>query len=632
MTTQVWDGDEFVDVPDAVPAPDSGGGGGGDAFPVHPTFGANFAVAPTESVPIGLLAHGETAYVAVDDAGTSMVSQAGVANIQSDGNAAVRSINGNVNLTSDAGNLNLSAGAGDILFSDVSGNTYTLADLLAGGIIDLTNYNGGLGLHGSGAAVVEGAASVELLGPISSLILDGTGAVISPDLLLTAPGLVIDGGATGDINIQANGSAQAIQMTDAGLNLIGTVKLGGTVIGSLYEAAGAAAGAVSTHAAAGDPHPGYLTPAEGNAAYEASGAVAAHAAAGDPHAVYLTATEGNAAYDAVGAAAAAAAASIAKTLVDAKGDLLVATANDTPARLAVGSNDQVLVADSAQATGLKWAAPAGGAPDIQAFTANGTWNKPAGKTMAFVTLIGGGGGGGSGCRSTAGTARVGGGGGGGAVIADAFFPISGLGSTEAVTVGAGGAGGAAITVDSTGGSNGASGGISSFGTWLSTSSAASGGTGGGFGAGGSGGGNATGMYGSSSGGGASGTSGATGNTGGLTNTANATGGGAGGGIGTGNGSNAGGDGGISNAFGAKVGGAGGSAAAGAGGAGVSTGAYTAGLGGGGGGTRSTVGTAGGAGGNGVNGSGGGGGGASVNGFDSGKGGNGGNGVVVVVSW
>jgi len=47
---------------------------------------------------------------------------------------------------------------------------------------------------------------------------------------------------------------------------------------------------------------------------------------------------------------------IQPTILDAKGDLIVATAADTPARLAVGSNDTVLTADSSTATGLKWAA------------------------------------------------------------------------------------------------------------------------------------------------------------------------------------------------------------------------------------------------------------------------------------
>ncbi len=45
---------------------------------------------------------------------------------------------------------------------------------------------------------------------------------------------------------------------------------------------------------------------------------------------------------------------IQPTIFDAKGDLLTATANDTPARLAVGANNTVLIADSAEATGLKW--------------------------------------------------------------------------------------------------------------------------------------------------------------------------------------------------------------------------------------------------------------------------------------
>jgi hypothetical protein len=44
--------------------------------------------------------------------------------------------------------------------------------------------------------------------------------------------------------------------------------------------------------------------------------------------------------------------------VDAKGDLLAGTADNTIARLAVGTNGHFLTADSAETTGLKWVAPA----------------------------------------------------------------------------------------------------------------------------------------------------------------------------------------------------------------------------------------------------------------------------------
>jgi hypothetical protein len=56
-----------------------------------------------------------------------------------------------------------------------------------------------------------------------------------------------------------------------------------------------------------------------------------------------------------------ASAAIAKTIVDAKGDLIVATAADTVARLAVGgTNGHVLQVDSSTASGLKWDAVAAG--------------------------------------------------------------------------------------------------------------------------------------------------------------------------------------------------------------------------------------------------------------------------------
>jgi hypothetical protein len=48
------------------------------------------------------------------------------------------------------------------------------------------------------------------------------------------------------------------------------------------------------------------------------------------------------------------------TAIDAKGDLIVGTGADTFSKLTAGTNGYLLTADSAEATGLKWAAAAGG--------------------------------------------------------------------------------------------------------------------------------------------------------------------------------------------------------------------------------------------------------------------------------
>lgn len=66
-------------------------------------------------------------------------------------------------------------------------------------------------------------------------------------------------------------------------------------------------------------------------------------------------------------------AAIQQTLIDAKGDLIAGTGADAVARLAVGANGTTLVADSAEATGLKWAtASAGGMTSIASGSLSGT--------------------------------------------------------------------------------------------------------------------------------------------------------------------------------------------------------------------------------------------------------------------
>jgi len=87
---------------------------------------------------------------------------------------------------------------------------------------------------------------------------------------------------------------------------------------------------------------------------------------------------------------------IQNTIVDAKGDLISATAADTPARLAVGANNTVLTADSSTATGLKWATPTSSASSFSLLTSTNltgastiTISGLSGYNSLFVTIDGG---------------------------------------------------------------------------------------------------------------------------------------------------------------------------------------------------------------------------------------------------
>ena len=79
---------------------------------------------------------------------------------------------------------------------------------------------------------------------------------------------------------------------------------------------------------------------------------------------------------------------IPATIVDAKGDIIAATAADTVARLAVGANDTVLTADSSAATGLKWAAPVTGSmTQLATGTLSGLTTTISGISGAYKNLI-----------------------------------------------------------------------------------------------------------------------------------------------------------------------------------------------------------------------------------------------------
>ena len=83
---------------------------------------------------------------------------------------------------------------------------------------------------------------------------------------------------------------------------------------------------------------------------------------------------------------------VEESLFDAKGDILVASADNTPAKLSVGTNGYILTANTSAATGIEWAAaPAGYSPPTLGSTqiaSGATVTTISGLTLSSPTVSG----------------------------------------------------------------------------------------------------------------------------------------------------------------------------------------------------------------------------------------------------
>lgn len=197
----------------------------------------------------------------------------------------------------------------------------------------------------------EGDAAYSALGHGHSLDFGEVG-----DISASAPGDTAAAGASGEVADAAHRHArEAAPTTDWGET--------GDITTAAYSDA-PAAGTLDEVARADHRHgmPGAGAGAPADATYlvkTANAGLTAEEAVGETPGGELGGTWGAPTVDATHSGSAHADA-VPKALVDAKGDLIVATAADTVARRAVGTDGQVLTADAAEADGVKWATPSGG--------------------------------------------------------------------------------------------------------------------------------------------------------------------------------------------------------------------------------------------------------------------------------